>query len=326
MKVALLGAFGLVGKKLRVLLEKDVRITQLTLVGSRNRDLTKTALNNKIEYSLLSELKNLKKYDVIFSALDSKVSAPWYLEHQSQIACFIDKGSHFRLEKNVPLVIPELYERPLKYESFIASPNCVAIELALALSPIKEIFCPQSLIVTTLQSISGTGQKALDEFTKKLAVSTVYPFPLNDTVLGICGHFEGESTEEEEKIEKETARILGLPLEATVTAMRVPITRGHHLSISVLLKDSSSTKESVKRLFERQRRLSVLDKRDYPSKEMIVDSEQVFISRIRVKNKRLSFLVSADNLYVGAAYNAWKIFDHYYLEKSESFAKALSQF
>lgn len=325
MKVALLGAFGLVGKTLRKLLEQDRRVHTLMLVGSKPRSLSKQSTDKKIQYSLLEDLKNLEDYDVIFSSLDSTISAPWYLKHRESIACFIDKGSYFRMHDEVPLVVPELTTLSLAKSALIASPNCVAIELSLALFPLKKIFCPESLIITTLQSISGTGQRALDEFLENSVVSTVYPFPLNDTVLGICGTFLGEKTDEEEKIEKETAKILGLPLKATVTAMRVPITRGHHLSVSLLLKEPGWTLASIQELLERHPRLRVLKRGNYPKKEDLLDSEIVFISRLRLEEKRLTFLISADNLYVGAAYNAWKIFERYFQEKTGSFAKVASQ-
>ena len=218
------------------------------------------------------------------------------------------------MNKDIPLVVPSLHNQALAGHKIIASPNCVAIQLSIALKPILDYIREDFLVITTLQSVSGSGKQALEELERQSPTSSVYPFGVHDNVLYQCGDFVGDHTDEEIKIMQETSKILNCDLNIQVTSLRVPITRGHHLSVTCFLKDWHHQREDLEHFWSRDSRIKVCSTSSFPHRAALVDSSDVYISRIRLKDRALSFMVSADNLYVGAAYNAWDIFNQRCLE------------
>lgn len=309
MKVAVLGACGLVGRQLLVLLDQDSRVRSITQVGSLQRESGVELSQTATDYLTLESLSNLEQFDCIFSALDSKVSQPWLLKNFENIQFFIDKGSAMRLREDIPLVVPELYSKDLSEQKIIASPNCTTIQFSLALAPLFEYIRHDFMVVTTLQSVSGTGSQALVELNEKSQQSQVYPFPIYDNILPQCGKFIGDTTEEELKILHESAKIFSCDLAMQVTCVRIPIQRGHHIQVTCFLKDWHHTKEDIEYLWSQSSRLKICSGASYPLSKHLNSSYDVFISRVRLNQRTLSFMVSADNLTVGAAYNAYGIFD-----------------
>lgn len=309
MKVAIIGAFGLVGEKLTELLNQDTRVSHMTLIGSKHREELDLQLNKSYDYTTLEKLEDISSYDVIFSAVDSTISHPWIMNNFDKVQCFIDKGSQFRLQSETPLAVPGIYSQPLSQHKIIASPNCVAIQFALALKPILDYIRHDFMVVTTMQSVSGSGKQAVDELNEQAETSSVYPFAICDNVMAQCGQFVGDMTDEEQKIIQETSKILSTPLRMEVTAVRVPVSRGHHMSVTCFLNDWHHNKEDIEHIWSQDKRVKVLSQGTVPKREHLIDSPYVFISRVRLTQRTLTFMISADNLYVGAAYNAWDIFN-----------------
>ena len=309
MKVAIIGATGLVGAKIVELLDSDKRVDSMTLVGSQEQLEHPVNYSTPCNYSSLDSFNDPQNYDVIFSAVDSAISHPWVVRHYKNINFFIDKGSEYRMKEGTPLVVPGVSTADIEKQKIIASPNCVAIQLSLALSPIIDFIRDDFMVITSLQSVSGSGKKALEELTMGQSNSSIYPFGINDNILGLCGGEVGTQTDEEIKIEQETSKILNTHLRMEVTSIRVPITRGHHVSVTCFLKDWHHQREDIEHIWRQSKRLKVLPNYKYPSRQHIIDSSNVFISRVRLSQRILSFMVSADNLHVGAAFNAWDIFN-----------------
>lgn len=309
MKVAILGGYGLVGKELFNLLYKDSRISHITLVGQKQREAKVPCSKKSVDYKTLDQFNDLPSYSVIFSALDSEISKPWYIKNQEKINCFIDKGSAFRMDKTTPLAVPEMMSSAQLKSKRFASPNCTTLQFVLALNPIIDLIRDDLLILTTLQSVSGSGTQALEELREQKQTSSCYAHPIFNNILPECGSFIGQQTQEELKIQRESSKIFNRPLTLQTTCLRVPIERGHHISVTCFLKDWHHTQEDLYHQWSQCPRLKICHENKYPLSKDLLNSTDVFISRVRLNQRVLSFLISADNLMVGAAYNAWSIFD-----------------
>lgn len=322
MKVAILGGFGLVGQELYKLLLVDQRVTHITLVGQKDRSVSFDHLKKSCRYVTLNNFDSLNSYTAIFSALDSEISKPWYLKHKESIACFIDKGSAFRMEKDVPLFVPEIEAKKKLNSKIFASPNCTTLQFVLALHPLLDIIRTDLLILTTLQSVSGSGSQALKELQEQKSTSSCYPYPIHNNILAQCGNFVADQTDEELKIQRESSKIFSQNLTLQTTCLRVPIERGHHISVTCFLKDWHHTLSDLLSYWQKAPRVQVKPTGQYPLSSELTKSTDVFISRLRLNQRVLSFMISADNLTVGAAYNAWKIFDTYLIEKTVAHSPA----
>jgi len=232
----------------------------------------------------------------------------------------IDNSSAFRLDPNVPLIVPEVNAHDIStHKGIIANPNCSTIQLVVALKPLAEKFGLERVVVSTYQSVSGAGQKGVQQLTDEIAgrepTARITPHTVAfNTVFHTF--MNGESTEEELKMVNETRRIMHLPeLRIAVTCVRVPVLGGHAESVNVETTQPATANE-VRELLKNSPGIVVMDDPQndlYPTPKFVTDRDEVFVGRIRtdasVKNG-VHLWVVANNLRKGAATNAIQIMEH----------------
>jgi aspartate-semialdehyde dehydrogenase len=319
---AIVGATGLVGSTfLKVLEEKKLKIDSFTLFASfASKGKKVSFLNN--EY-VIEEL-NINSFDdnrfnyALFSA-GSNISKR-YIPYAIKNNCIvIDNSSAFRLNENVPLIVPEVNEDEIfKNFGIIANPNCATIQAVVALKPLHDMYTLKRIVFSTYQAVSGVGKKGLNELedTKNGLVSKVFPYKIYDNLIPQIDMFlENGYTKEEMKMIQETRKILNLPdLNITTTNVRCPIKNSHCESINVEFEKKFDLLD-VKQLLSRSDGIAVIDdpsKNLYPINTFANNKDEVFIGRIRrdfsVKNG-INFWCVADNIRKGAATNAVQILE-----------------
>lgn len=322
-KLAIVGATGLVGRTiLKILEEKNLPNFEFTLFSS-----------NKSAGSILNFLgkdyivKELKKdsfdegFDfAIFSAggETSRIFAPI----AAQKGCIvIDNSSTFRMDDNVPLIVPEVnYKDIFNHHNIIANPNCSTIQAVVALKPLDDNFKIKRIVYSTYQAVSGAGKLGLEDLEngqKNLAKSLLkFPHPIYDNCLPHIDLFLiNKYTKEEMKLINETRKILGHPnLPITATAVRVPVKNCHGESINIEFEDAFSIKDVIS-ILENSPGIIVEDDPSqnlYPLSSRALGHDEVFVGRIRrdfsIPNG-LNIWVVADNLRKGAASNAIQIME-----------------
>lgn len=322
MRIAVVGATGLVGRKmLTVLEERKVPVTELIPVASEKsvgstvsfngQDFTVVQMTNAIE---------MKPDFALFSAGGdtSKEWAPKFAEVGTTV---IDNSSAWRMDENVPLVVPEVNLSSVKPEhKIIANPNCSTIQLVVALYPLHKKFEIDRLVISTYQSVSGTGKAALkqleDEESVADTVTKVYPHQIHRNCLPHCDVFlENGYTKEEMKLVNESRKILNHPqLRVTATAVRVPTHGGHSEAVNVSFKNSTSVSE-IKAVLNEAPGIVVQDdvsQNLYPMPINAFEKDEVFVGRIRKDESAentFNLWVVSDNLRKGAATNAVQILE-----------------
>jgi len=319
MKVAVVGATGLVGSvMLKVLEQRNFPVTELIPVASE-KSVGKEVLfkGQMVKVVSVQEALAKKPHLAIFSAgaSVSKMLAPQF----AKIGCkVVDNSSAWRMDPDVKLVIPEVNGDVLAIgDMIIANPNCSTIQMLVALNPLHQEYGINRIVVSTYQSITGTGVKAVTQMENERAGvdgPMVYPHPIDKNCIPQCDVFlDNRYTKEEIKLIVETHKILGdKTIAVTPTAVRVPVVGGHSESITVELK-KSATLEDVIKILSFAPGVVVLDnpaKNEYPMARMAEGKDSVFVGRIRpdlfVQNC-FSMWVVADNLRKGAATNTIQI-------------------
>jgi len=324
MNFAIVGATGNVGRKTIEILEKSkLKISNLFLVASTR------SIGKKISFKRKNiKIEALKNYDfskasITFFAAGSAIAKKWAPIAAKQ-TIVIDNSKHFRMDKNISLVVPEVNENVLKnYKktNIIANPNCSTTQLVVALKPLHDKFKIKRIIVSTYQAVSGAGKVSTDElfsqtkdllngkkvksknFTKQIAFNLI---PHIDKFA------QDGYTKEEWKMENETRKILGSNIKMTATCVRVPVKISHSESINVEFKKSYSL-QKVKALLKKAPGCKVVDTRKnggYITPFEAEGSYLTYISRIRKDNsnkKALNLWVVSDNLLKGAALNTVQI-------------------
>lgn len=319
MKIAVVGATGLVGREmLRVLEERSFPVTELIPVASersigqtiefQGRSLPVVSMKSAIE----------RRPDIaLFSAggETSRREAPRFTEAGCVV---IDNSSAWRMETDVPLVVPEINFEAVGTRRLIANPNCTTIQLALTLHPLEQAFGIERVVVSTYQSISGTGKAAVDRMEAErrgdFSGASPYPHPIDRNCLPQCDVFaEDGYTKEEWKVMRESRKILGLPdLAITCTCVRVPVVGGHSESVNVALK-SEASREDLLACLAAAPGLVIQDEPDkalYPMPLHARGRDEVFVGRIRrdfSAPRSWNLWIVADNLRKGAATNAVQI-------------------
>ena len=332
MKIAVVGATGLVGSKmLQVLDEQKVQIDEL-IVAASERSVGKEIVFQGKTYTVVSVDEAIaKRPDVaIFSAgaSASKQYAPRFAANGTFV---VDNSSAWRMEKDVPLVVPEINSDTITDKTYIiANPNCSTIQMVMALAPIHKAYGIKRLVISTYQSVSGSGQKGLLQLNYEEAglplaeYSTAYPHQIYRNVLPHGGDFcDNGYTTEEEKLVNETRKILrDNNIAITATVCRVPVTGGHSEAVNVETEKPFEIEE-VKKLLETMPGVVVQDDPTnnlYPMALTAYDKDEVFVGRIRrdysVANGMNLWIVS-DNIRKGAATNAVQIAQ--YLIKTRDF-------
>lgn len=322
MKVALVGATGMVGQvMLQLLEERSFPLTDLLLVASeksvgqrrafRGKDLTIISLEEAV-----SESPDL----ALFSAGGS-VSEQWAPKFADVGTTVIDNSSFWRMSDQHPLVIPEINGNTIsKKHKIIANPNCSTIQLLMALKPLHDEYQVKRVVVSTYQSITGTGVKAvrqLENERKGEKGEMAYPYPIYENALPHCDVFEGNGyTKEEMKLSRETKKIMqDNSIEVSATAVRVPVKGGHSESVNIEFHADFELSK-VRQLLHEMPGVSVQDNTDvntYPMPIYAEGKDEVFVGRIRrdfSQKNTLNMWVVADNLRKGAATNTIQIAEY----------------
>jgi aspartate-semialdehyde dehydrogenase len=319
MKVAVVGATGLVGTKmLQVLSERNFPVTELIPVASE-RSIGKLVEFKGQSYPVVSmETAILMKPEVALFSAGGSTSLKWAPKFAEVGTFVIDNSSAWRMEPQIPLVVPEVNEDALKSDSkIIANPNCSTIQMVVALEPLHKKFNLKRVIVSTYQSVTGTGQKAVEQLMnerKGIEGETVYPYPIDLNVLPHIDVFQDNGyTKEEMKMILETRKIMNLPdLKITATTVRIPTMGGHSESINAEFESGFSVSEVIDTLSHAPG-IIVQDnpqEKIYPMPLTAHDKDAVFVGRLRLDeshNNTLNMWVVSDNLRKGAATNAVQI-------------------
>jgi len=320
MKVAVIGATGMVGQKMLELLEeRSFPLTQLFAVASQKSvGKTLTFKDQELKVISLGEAL-LERPDLALFSAGSNTSldcAPRFAELGTVV---IDNSSAWRMTK--PLIIPEINGSVLnKTDKIIANPNCSTIQLLMALKPLHDEYGVKRVVVSTYQSITGTGIKAvkqLENETKGIKGEMAYPYPIHENALPHCDVFEDNGyTKEEMKLARETKKIMQDDrIEVSATAVRVPVKGGHSESVNVEFKRDFELSQ-VRQLLHDMPGVSVQDNTDvntYPMPIYAEGKDDVFVGRIRrdfSQANTLNMWVVADNLRKGAATNTIQIAEY----------------
>lgn len=322
MKLAIVGCTGLVGNEvLNVLSELSIPIAKLILVASKKNIGKKVAFKNeKITILGIQEAIDQIPEIAIFCA-GSKVSKKWAQKFVDSGTSVIDNSSFFRMEENIPLIVPEVNGAVLKKSNkIIANPNCSTIQMVVALNDIYKKFGLKRLVISTYQSVSGTGQAAVKQMMDErqgLQPERVYPYQIDQNCFPHGGDFlENGYTTEELKLMDETRKILNdYSIKITATVVRIPVVGGHSEAINVETHKPFQIEE-IKKTLINTNGVKVQDnpsKLDYPMPITAHRKNDVFVGRIRkdetVENG-LNLWIVADNLRKGAATNAVQIADY----------------
>ena len=322
MRVAVVGVTGMVGNvMLEVLKEHNFPVTELIPVASEKSIGKKINFKGK-EYSVigLEQAVSLKPDVALFSA-GASVSKEWAPRFAQVGTTVVDNSSAWRMDETKKLVIPEINADVLtKDDKIIANPNCSTIQMLVALAPLQAKYGIKRIVVSTYQSITGTGVKAVrqleDEY-KGEKGEMAYHYPIHRNAIPHCDVFEDNGyTKEEMKLVRETKKILrDDTIAVTATAVRIPVVGGHSESINVELKTDFSIDE-VRALLAKSAGIKVQDNTDtntYPMPIYAHGKDEVFVGRIRRDESQantLNLWVVADNLRKGAATNTIQIAEY----------------
>ena len=316
---AVVGATGLVGQTmLRVLEERQVPVASIRLLASKNSAGSKVTFNgNKHTVEELTPA-SFEGIDIALFSAGGSVSRQYAPIAAEAGAIAIDNSSAWRMEKGVPLVVPEVNADAIaKHRGIIANPNCSTIQLVVALKPLHDAFTLRRVVVSTYQSVSGAGQAGVAQLMAELKGKEPErpKFPHTAAFNTIFHSFnEGEDySEEEMKMIKETRKIMGLPkLPATMTCVRIPTTAAHGESVNAEF-EGAITPAKARRILERAPGVAVWDdpaRNFYPTVLDAGDHDEVFVGRIRKDASQantINMWVVADNVRKGAATNAVQI-------------------
>lgn len=318
MKVAVVGVTGLVGTEmLRVLTELDFPVDELVPVASAKSVGKEIEFKGK-KYKVVSMEEGIKaKPDYALFSAGGSTSLKFAKDFAAVGTTVIDNSSAWRMDPEVPLVVPEVNIDAVGDSKLIANPNCSTIQMVLALAPLHRAFRIKRLVISTYQSVTGTGKAAVDQLMAERAgekAQQVYPQPIDLNVLPHCDIFlENDYTKEEMKLVHETRKILGDDsIRITSTAVRVPVVGGHSESVNIEFEKSFEMAE-VRRLLSEMEGIILKDdpaNLQYPTLRDSHGRDEVFVGRIRrdesVENG-LNLWIVADNLRKGAATNAVQI-------------------
>ena len=320
MRVAVVGATGQVGRvMLRVLEERGFPVTTLLPVASAASAGRTVMFAGEPHIVLTMEEALAAKPDLALFSAGGDTSLEWAPLFVAAGCTVIDNSSAWRMDPNVPLVVPEVNADALSGEArLIANPNCSTIQLVVALKPLHDAFGLQRVVMSTYQSVTGTGYKAVDQLHAeregRVPQNAPYPHPIDGNVLPHCDVFEDNGyTREEMKLVHESRKIMGLPeLALTATAVRVPVMGGHSESVNLQFERPASP-NAVREVLSRSPGIVVVDdpaNNAYPMARDAEGQDPVFVGRIRADESApnaINLWIVSDNLRKGAATNAVQI-------------------
>ncbi|WP_318641505.1 aspartate-semialdehyde dehydrogenase [Flavobacterium ardleyense] len=322
MKVAVVGATGMVGEiMLKVLTERKFPFTEIILVASEK------SVGNQIEFQgkmhtiiSKSDAVAMKPEIALFSA-GGETSQKWAPIFAAAGTTVIDNSSAWRMDHSKKLIVPEINAASLtKEDKIIANPNCSTIQMVLALAPLHKKYKIKRIVVSTYQSITGTGVKAVKQLDNEYAgikSEMAYKYPIHRNVIPQCDVFEENGyTKEEMKLVRETQKILDdRTIAVTATAVRVPVVGGHSEAINVEFENDFDLSE-VRRVLHNTDGITLQDNPDtftYPMPMYAEGKDAVFVGRLRRDESQpntLNMWVVADNLRKGAATNTIQIAEY----------------
>jgi len=322
MKVAVVGATGLVGTKmLQVLEERNFPVTRLIPVASE-RSVGKTIKFRGKRYKIVSMTDAIgKKPDVAVFSAGGSTSKEWAPKFAEVGTVVIDNSSAWRMDPDKKLVVPEVNAQVLtKKDKIIANPNCSTIQMVVALKPLHDRYTIKRVVVSTYQSVTGTGVKAVNQLMnerKGKPGERAYPYPIDLNLLPHVDVFlENGYTKEEMKMVLETQKIMGDDsIRLTATTVRVPVIGGHSEAVNVEFERDFDLAE-VRRLLENAPGIVVVDdpaNLQYPMPIHAHDKDEVFVGRLRRDESQpntLNMWIVSDNLRKGAATNAVQIAEY----------------
>ena len=322
MKLAVVGATGMVGEvMLQILSERNFPYSELILVASERSVGKKIVIgNNSHEVVGLETAVSMKPDLALFSAGGS-TSLEWAPKFAEAGTVVIDNSSAWRMDPTKKLIIPEINANELTSEDkIIANPNCSTIQMLVALAPLQQNYGIERIVVSTYQSITGTGVKAVQQLENEYKGEKgemAYPYPIHRNALPHCDVFmDNGYTKEEMKLFNETHKILNDDsIGVSATAIRIPVVGGHSESINVQLKEDFDL-AAIRKLLSESPGLIVQDNPEtntYPMPIYAQGKNEVFVGRIRKdesQDKTLNLWVVADNLRKGAATNTIQIAEY----------------
>ncbi|HCC70354.1 MAG TPA: aspartate-semialdehyde dehydrogenase, partial [Bacteroidales bacterium] len=318
-KIAVVGASGMVGQAmLKVLEERNFPVGDLFPVAS-DKSAGREVIFKGEKYSILSITDAIEqKPDIAFFSAGSAVSLEWAPVMAKEGIIVIDNSSAWRMNKEVPLIVPEINASVLRKDhKIISNPNCSTIQLLMVIAPLHRVYGVKRLVISTYQSVTGTGKKAVEQMEneiKGIIGDMVYPHPIFMNCLPHCDSFlDNGYTLEEMKLVNETRKILNdNSIQVTATAVRLPVTGGHSESVNIEFKNDFQLAD-IREILGKAPGIILKDDPGSNSYPMPLDAsgrDEVFAGRIRKDHsceRALNIWIVADNIRKGAATNAIQI-------------------
>ncbi|AUC83039.1 aspartate-semialdehyde dehydrogenase [Lacinutrix sp. Bg11-31] len=322
MKLAVVGVTGMVGEVMRkVLEERNFKITEFIPVASERSVGKKVTFKNQ-EFTIVSLADAVAmKPDVALFSAGGDTSLEWAPKFAQVGTTVIDNSSAWRMDHSKKLIVPEINANELtKEDKIIANPNCSTIQMVMALAPLHEKYKIKRIVVSTYQSISGTGVKAIQQLENEMAGvkgEMAYHYPIHKNAIPHCDVFEENGyTKEEMKLVRETQKILNdKTIAITATAVRIPTSGGHSEAVNVEFENDFDVEE-VRQLLNQTDGVTIQDNLDtniYPMPLYANGKDDVFVGRIRRDGSQpntLNLWIVSDNLRKGAATNTVQIAEY----------------
>lgn len=322
MRVAVVGATGMVGRMMMKVLEERRFPVDTLIAAASERSTGKELTFRGKPVKVVSVMEAVEEAPemALFSA-GAAVSREWAPVFAQVGTVVIDNSSAWRMEKDIPLVVPEINARVItKKDKIIANPNCSTIQMLMAIAPLHREYTIRRLVISTYQSVTGTGVRAVTQLENErrgISGEMVYPWPIDKNCIPHCDVFvDNGYTKEEMKLVNETRKILGdEEIRVTATAVRVPVTGGHSESVNIEFVREFEL-DRVRALLSETPGVIFYDnpaELKYPMPIIAHDRDEVFVGRVRrdfSQEKTLNMWVVADNIRKGAATNAVQIAEY----------------
>ena len=322
MKLAVVGATGMVGTiMIKLLEERNFPVSEILLVASEKSIGNELHFNGKTIKVIGLKDAFFKKPEIAIFSAGSAISLEWAPKFAEAGTTVIDNSSAWRMDLSKKLVVPEINASTLTTDDkIIANPNCSTIQLVMALAPLHEKYRMKRVIISTYQSVSGTGKKAVNQLENEISgvqSEMAYPYPIHKNALPHCDDFEANGyTKEEMKLAREPQKILNdRSFSISATAVRIPTVGGHSESVNVEFKKDFDI-NTVRKILHETPGVTVQDNPDtntYPMPIYANGKDDVFVGRIRrdeTLEKTLNMWIVSDNLRKGAATNAIQIAEY----------------
>lgn len=322
MKIALVGATGMVGNvMLEVLAERKLPITELLLVASERSVGKEIPFKGKTLRVIGLEAAVAAKPAIALFSAGGDTSLEWASKFAAVGTTVIDNSSAWRMDPSKKLIVPEINGNELtSKDKIIANPNCSTIQMVMVLAPLHKVYKIKRLIISTYQSITGTGVKAVEQLNNEVQGkkgAMAYPYPIHKNAIPHCDVFlENSYTKEEMKLVHETHKILGDDtIGITATAIRIPVVGGHSEAINIEFENPFEISD-IRKLLHNTPGVVVQDNPEtntYPMPIYAEGKDEVFVGRIRRDTSHanaLNLWIVADNLRKGAATNTVQIAEY----------------